>query len=65
MFVISVSYIKPIEEVEKYLAAHIDFLKKYYDTGNKVGYLKTLVDFALARDDVGPEFREYLKSLSL
>lgn len=38
---------------------------KYYDTGNKVGYLKTLVDFALARDDVGPEFREYLKSLSL
>lgn len=34
---------------------------KYYDTGNKLEYLKTVVDFALQRDDVGPAFREYLR----
>jgi UTP--glucose-1-phosphate uridylyltransferase len=27
--------------------------------------LKATVDFALQREDVGPKFREYLKSLSL
>jgi len=36
---------------------------KYYDTGNKLEYLKTVVDFALKRDDVGPGFREYLRGL--
>lgn len=34
---------------------------RYYDTGNKLEYLKTLVEFALKRDDIGPEFRDYLK----
>lgn len=34
---------------------------KYYDTGNKLEYLKTVVDFALKRDDLGPDFREYLR----
>ena len=32
-----------------------------YDTGNLLGYLKTTVDYALMREDVGPEFLEYLK----
>ena len=36
---------------------------KRYDTGNKLGYLKATVEFALRRDDIGPEFRQYLKSL--
>lgn len=31
-----------------------------YDTGNKLDYLKTVVDFALKHDDVKDEFREYL-----
>jgi UTP--glucose-1-phosphate uridylyltransferase len=35
---------------------------KYYDTGNKLEYLKTVVDFALARDDISQEFREYLRT---
>lgn len=34
---------------------------RYYDTGNKLEYLKTLVDFALKRDDIGEEFRKYLE----
>lgn len=38
---------------------------KYYDTGNKIEYMKTVVDFALKHPDINGEFREYLKSLSL
>ena len=36
-----------------------------HDAGDKLGMLKATVDFALQRDDLGPQFREYLKSLSL
>jgi UTP--glucose-1-phosphate uridylyltransferase len=36
-----------------------------HDAGDKLGMLKATVDFALQREDVGPKFREYLKSLSL
>jgi UTP--glucose-1-phosphate uridylyltransferase len=36
-----------------------------YDAGDKLGMLKATVDFALKRYDLGPPFREYLKSLSL
>lgn len=36
-----------------------------HDAGDKLGMLKATVDFALKRDDFGPPFREYLKSLSL
>jgi UTP--glucose-1-phosphate uridylyltransferase len=36
-----------------------------HDAGDKLGMLKATVDFALKRDDLGPAFREYLKSLSL
>lgn len=34
MFIINLTYIKPLEEVEKYLAEHITFLNKYYGSGN-------------------------------
>ncbi len=36
---------------------------KYYDTGNKLEYMKTAVELALKHEDIGDEFREYLKSL--
>jgi len=36
---------------------------KYYDAGNKLEYLKTVVDFALNRDDIKDDFRAYLKQL--
>lgn len=36
-----------------------------YDTGTKLGYLKATVEYALRRPDLGPEFRQYLKSLKL
>ncbi len=34
-----------------------------YDIGKKVDYLRATVEIALARDDVGPEFREFLVHL--
>lgn len=37
----------------------------YYDTGNKVDYLKTVVAHALQHEDLGEEFKEYLKSLDI
>ncbi len=36
-----------------------------HDAGDKFGMLKATVDFALQREDLGPRFREYLKSLHL
>jgi UTP--glucose-1-phosphate uridylyltransferase len=36
-----------------------------HDAGNKLGFLKATVEFALKRDDLGGPFREYLKSLKL
>ncbi len=38
---------------------------RYYDTGNKLEYLKTVVEFALTHKDLNGEFREYLKDLKL
>jgi UTP--glucose-1-phosphate uridylyltransferase len=36
-----------------------------HDTGDKLGFLKATVEFALKRADLGEQFREYLKSLKL
>ena len=36
-----------------------------HDTGDKLGFLKATVEFALKRDDLGRPFREYLKTLEL
>ena len=36
-----------------------------HDTGNKIGYLKAMVYFALQRPDLAGPFKEYLASLSL
>lgn len=32
-----------------------------YDTGDKFGFLKATIDYALAREDLGPQFMEFLK----
>ena len=36
-----------------------------HDTGNKLGFLKAVVYFALQRDDLSEPFRNYLRSLGL
>lgn len=38
---------------------------RYYDTGNKVEYLKTVIDFALQHPDIKDEFIAFLKTLDL
>jgi UTP--glucose-1-phosphate uridylyltransferase len=37
---------------------------KRHDAGDKLGFLKATVEFALKRDDLGPAFREWLKQQS-
>jgi UTP--glucose-1-phosphate uridylyltransferase len=39
------------------------FEGKRYDAGDKLGFLKATVEFALKREDLGKEFAEYLRSL--
>jgi UTP--glucose-1-phosphate uridylyltransferase len=41
------------------------FEGKRYDTGDKLGFLKATIEFALARPDLEGEFRAYLKGLGL
>jgi len=38
---------------------------KRHDTGDKMGFLKATVEFALKRDDLGGPLRDYLRSLKL
>jgi UTP--glucose-1-phosphate uridylyltransferase len=37
---------------------------RYYDTGNKLEYLKTVVDFALKHDDLKDDFLAYLQTIT-
>jgi UTP--glucose-1-phosphate uridylyltransferase len=43
----------------------LKFEGKRYDAGDKLGFLKATVEFALQREDLGPQFREYLKGLCI
>ena len=43
----------------------LKFDGKRFDAGDKLGFLKATVEFALARHDLGESFRDYLKSLKL
>ncbi len=69
---------KPGKGGEYYLPEAIDILAKnhpvyaieikngkYYDTGNKFEYLKTVVEFALRHKEINGDFRAFLKSLRL
>jgi UTP--glucose-1-phosphate uridylyltransferase len=38
---------------------------KYYDTGNKLEYLKTVIEFALTHKELNGDFRAYLKGLKI
>jgi len=42
-----------------------EFDGKRYDAGTIMGWLEASVELALSREDTGPEFRRYLKSLDL
>jgi len=40
-----------------------DFVGKRYDVGHRLGFLEATVEFALKRDDLKDDFRQYLKKL--
>lgn len=37
-----------------------DFQGKRYDVGDKFGFIKATIDFALEREDLGQQVRDYL-----
>ena len=41
----------------------LEFEGKRHDTGDKLGFLKATVEFALARPDLGDAFRAFLRGL--
>ncbi|MGC2696643.1 MAG: UTP--glucose-1-phosphate uridylyltransferase GalU [Candidatus Angelobacter sp.] len=42
-----------------------NFEGKRHDAGDKLGFLKATVEFALKRSDLGPAFADYLRSLDI
>jgi UTP--glucose-1-phosphate uridylyltransferase len=49
---------------KKVLAAEIKD-GKYYDTGNKLEYLKTVIEFGIEHPEVGEDFKAFIKGLDL
>lgn len=71
-------YLKPGRGGEIWLVDAINILRKegvpiytvviengkYYDTGNKFEYMKTIVEFALQHSELKDEFKKFLKSIT-
>jgi len=38
---------------------------KRYDCGSKIGYLQATVELGLQHPEVGPEFKEFLKTINI
>ena len=55
--------IKALLQHEKVYGFHYE--GKRHDAGDKLGFLKATVEFALKRDDLGPPFREWLKNFPI
>lgn len=53
-----------LDDGRRILAAEIKN-GKYYDTGNKLEYLKTVIEFALEHKEFDGDFREYLRKLKI
>lgn len=51
-------------KIEKVLVCEIKNAR-YYDTGNKFEYLKTVIEFGLTHPDLNGDLRRYLKGLKL
>lgn len=54
---------KKLMETDTFYACN--FKGKYYDIGNQIGYLKANIDFALDREDLKEELKEFLKNKSI
>lgn len=58
-----VDALREMAKVEKVYGRCIE--GQYYDIGNKLGFLKATVDFALGRADINGEFKEFLKAKNI
>ncbi len=52
-----------LDEGKPFYAVKLDGVR--HDAGDKLGFLIATVEFALKRDDLGADFRQYLKTLNL
>jgi len=55
--------IKALLQYEKVYGFHYE--GKRHDAGDKLGFLKATVELALKRDDLGPDFRQWLKTFPI
>jgi UTP--glucose-1-phosphate uridylyltransferase len=55
--------IKALLQYEKVYGFHYE--GKRHDAGDKLGFLKSTVELALKREDLGPAFREWLREFSV
>lgn len=53
------------EMCKKYKTYALQCEGKRYDVGDKIEYLKAIIDYALIREDIKNDFRDYLKSLKI
>lgn len=51
-----------IDDGKEHLAVEVKN-GRYYDTGNKLEYIKTVIDFGLRDDKMGDDLRDYLKEV--
>ena len=52
---------KMIDEGFNYYAYQIKD-SRYYDTGDKLEYLKTVIDFGLMHDELGPDLEAFIRT---
>ena len=55
--------IKALLQYEKVYGFHYE--GKRYDAGDKLGFLKATVELALKREDLGPDFRQWLREFPM
>lgn len=48
MFIVNLTYIKPLDEVEKFLEKHIDFLNHYYTKGHFIASGRKIQELAVS-----------------
>lgn len=62
-YVITPDIFSILEETKPGKVYAYNFKGQRYDTGNKLRYLKAVVEFALRREDLGDDFWAYLKEI--
>ena len=62
-FYVTDHVIQPMVQAGLPFYGYVTQNSRRYDTGNKLEYLKTVLEFGLADEELGPELREHLETL--